>query len=232
MRLVYSAQAVCVALCTVAWSALLFATTYYHRSRLSPKTSKLALPLASLACSCAFVITAGLLVREYATPGTPLVSPFSGRWFSIGWNRSLVFMGVVCDSPVAYGLIINYQITRCIIGSLLSNAFLPYVVALQGTLLFQNEKDMHKLLFARACTDVYGFVSSLTDLILYVSQIDIFFISCIATIATNYVSTWLLLQSADSDARLLGRKELLSGLEKPQTQALYTAVGAPQRLRL
>jgi hypothetical protein len=232
MPVAYATQATCVAVVTVVWSACWLAGTYSLRRQLSPKSSKLALPLLSLLFSSLFILIATLLVRAYRTSGTPLVSPFSERWFSVGWNKSLVFMGVVCDSPVAYGLIINYQIARCIVGSLLANAFQPFLTTLQSKLTpREGLTDLRRLLLARACTDVYGFVSSLTDLILYVSQVDIFIISCVTTIVTNYGSTLLLLNDTDEDAHRQGEAELVSHLEKSQPQPLLSYGGA-LRLRL
>jgi len=193
------------------------ALLYNIRGRLAAVKDPLALPGLCLLFSGVFVVVAVTLVMIYSRPGVPLVTPFGSSWFSIGWSQSLNFMGVLIDSPVAYGLIINYQITRCILGSLLSNAFQPYVNALQSKLINREIKNPYRLLAARVFTDIYSFVSGLTDLILYVSQIDIFVLSGLSTILTNLASTYVLLVSVEQVANDHKEKDIADvsdGLER------------------
>jgi len=120
----------------------------------------------------------------------PLVTPFGRKWLSVGWSSHLAFMGVLVDSPVAYGLIINYQIARCVAGSLLAVSFQPHVAAVQSD---PREEMLPSLLVARGLVDVFTSLSSLTDLLLHVSQADIFLLSCAATAAADMIFTsWLL----------------------------------------
>jgi hypothetical protein len=216
----YAAQASGVALVTFAWAIVLVSAMWRFREKLAAVTDPLALPTLCLACSTVFLVVTATLVKSYGEPGVPLVNSFSNSWFNAGWKGNLVFMGVRIDSPVAYGLIINYQITRCVLGSLLSNAFQPYVSALQSKLLSEELKRKTPLLVARTFTDIYGFVSGLTDLILYVSQVDIFIVSGVATIITNYLCTWLLLETAGPKRYKKDAETLAKDMEKTHPQPL------------
>ena len=215
----HAGQAAAVAVVTVAYTTLLLRIMYLWRQDLAAITSPLALPTLCLLCSMCFICITVCLVLVYGDPDVPLVNSFSKNWFSGGWNKNLVFMGVRIDSPVAYGLILNYQITRCVLGSLLANAFQPYVTALQSKLLNSEVRNPHRLLAARAFTDIYGFVSGLTDLILYMSQMDIFLVSGAVTILVNYLSTLLLLGSSDGKTKK-SVEQLASDLEKTHPGAL------------
>lgn len=229
----HALQSFGVAVVTVVWTLTIYLVTYSYRNSLAAAQNAWALPVVSLVCTLFFLVVTSVLLYAipYQDPNVPLVSPFSHRWFSIGWNSSLVFMGVRIDSPVAYGLIVNYQITRCILGSLLSNAFMPYVAALQSKLLAKEMKpsEMRTLLFSRACTDFYGFVSGLTDLILYVSQVDIFIVSGVITILTNWLVTSMLLKSSNKS----DREEALNTLEeRPHTKPFLFGGSFPTSPRL
>ena len=219
----YGAQAGLVALVTVAWAVLVFALLAYHKEKLSPLHRLLFLPTLCFGYSVASIVAAAALATAYGRKDVPLVTPFGRTWFSIGWTNHLAFMGVLVDSPVAYGLIINYQVARCIAGSLLSNAFQPYVTALQSNLVAAKTSRLSKLLLARVLVDVFGFVSSLSDLVLYVSQVDIFLVSGVTTTLVNLACTYWLLEGVDKD------KKIEKDIERLHTEALFVG-GA--RLRL
>jgi hypothetical protein len=282
-----AAPAAGVAAVTAVWSVACFALIFYMRDKLGAKQGVLYLPTACVLFVGGFAATAGALVRVYRDPSAPLVSPFSARWFSAGWNSELVFLGVRIDNGLRYGLIINYQITRCILGSLLSNAFQPYVMTLLSQLIAPPKEgaaargavdarvaelaaveDQYQrleraddgsmapstslsprrrpvvvshLILARVFCDVTSFITYLTDLILYVSQVDIFLISAVSTILTNSFSTWLVLRDGGAAgegaperrraARVPERVRALEKLEEPRLQPLGFG-GARARLRL
>lgn len=208
----YSVEAGGVALVTYTYFAFLMWVMWFTRKKLAASDNALFLPGVCFVVGFFSLLTAYLLVKKHAQPGVPLVSAFSKTWWSFGWHTGeLVFMGVRIDSPVAYGLIVNYQITRCVLGSLLSNAFAPYLTTLQSNLVKGSEKGERgggragvlrllfnppfpiNLLLARLLADMYSFASGLTDLILYLSAFDIFLVSGVATMVTNWLVTWLLL---------------------------------------
>jgi hypothetical protein len=234
----HAAQAACVSLVSLVWTFGLLAAMYAWRDELAAVNHPLALPSLCLACTAVFLVITVVLVMRYGSPDVPLVTAFGLHWFTFGWTGELVFMGVRIDSPVSYGLILNYQIARCVLGSLLSNAFQPYVLALQSKLLSSEVKNPHRLLVARLFTDVYGFVSGLTDIILYMSQIDIFLVSGAVTMLTNYLCTLLLFVTVDKTTRrktVYKKKaeELAQDLESkthPQALLIGSAWGGPVRL--
>jgi len=219
----YVFEATLVAFISVLWAATLLFFTWFYREHLAAISSPLTLPsLSLLFVVVSLGITAGLVVT-YARPDAPLVSAFSKRWFSWGWNDNLYFMGVVLDSPVAYGLIVNYQILRCVLGSLLSNAFAPYIQALQSKVVSKSQGvHVNTLLVARLFTDVYGSIAGLTDLILYVSQVDIFCISVVMFAATNALCTWCVLESPQTVELV----DYFDDYKKPQTVTADDAVTA------
>jgi hypothetical protein len=223
-----------VAVATGTWFVACFALIFVTRNRLGAAQGVLYLPTVCLLFVAAFLSVAGALVMQYREVGVPLVSPFSTRWFSAGWNRNLVFMGVRIDTPLAYALILNYQVTRCILGALLSNAFQPYLQTLLSQLIDQaGNSSFTRLLLARAFCDVTGFVTSLTDLILYVSQVDIFVVSGVVTISTNWFSSWLVLRAAsthESKEKEWEAEEVVKDIEGSHARPLGFA--AARRLRL
>jgi hypothetical protein len=75
---------------------------------------------------------------------------------------------------------------------------------------------------ARLFTDVYGSVTGLTDLILYVSQVDVFFISVFMFAATNALCTWCVLESPQTVEVV----DYFDDNKKPQSTTAEDAVSA------
>lgn len=225
-RVNYAVQSAGVVLVTVVWFLWLMWLTYLFRKQLVAANNPIALPAMCFTVGLVSILIAWQLVRVYSDPDVPLVSAFGRTWWSFGWKTGeLVFMGCRIDSPVAYTLIMVYQVTRCVLGSLLSNAFFPYMSALQSELLHEKIVNKQPLLFARFLTDLYGSAASISDLILYVSSFDIFLVSSLTATVTNYIITFLLLNAeAKEDGTVHGEvvKRLVEAdLDKTKASALF-----------
>jgi hypothetical protein len=232
MTLSLAQEGVVVALATCVWTAVLFALTRRFSSYLIERKYAYVLPVFCFVWTVLFVISISVLIYVYRDKDAAFVSAFSSRWIGAGWSPELLFMGIRIDTWYAYMFIINYQITRCILGSLLANAFQPYVNMLQGKILSQalTQEEKITIVLARFCVDTFGFVSSLTDLILYIAQLDISLISFGVSALTNGIGTWIVLcddKKAKADTQVL--------YEETRTEPLFLTTREAQvgaRLRL
>ncbi len=209
----YGAQAAVVTVVTVVVFLLELRVINGIKTRLiresndkTPRSTQFAivhaLPFGCLAWTIFVALFAGVAVRvgggntrgpsSSATLGT-------SAWFNVGWSGSTTsFFGVSINTWYAYLLVINYQITRCILGSLLSNIFKPYIITLQSNLLQSSKLDMdiRWLLLAQACVTVFSSFSYLTDIFLYLSQVEVAIVSLAVTLLIDWQSTTALLIGA------------------------------------
>jgi len=179
-----------------------------------------ALPFGCLAWTIFVAVSAAVVVKVGGgnTRGSSTSATLgTSAWFNVGWAGSTTsFFGVSINTWYAYLLVINYQITRCILGSLLSNIFKPFIITLQSNLL-QSSKlgvDIRWLLLAQACVTVFSSFSYLTDIFLYLSQVEIAIVSLAVTLLIDWQSTTALL----SGVRGKGTGELFY---PPETETLF-----------
>jgi len=212
-----------VAAITLLWLAFLF-SVMRSRSKYLVRLDEYAwvLPTMCGVWTVIFVITISLLVTYKRDPDAAFVSAFSSRWVNVGWNDGLVFMGLHISNWYAYLLVLLYQTTRCILGSLLANAFQPYINVLQGSIGKESIKNKMPLILARFSVDLFSFVTSLTDLILYVAQLDISLISFFVTALTNAVSTYYVLKGSP-------KERFPNALGEPELQPLFMHSDAAAR---
>lgn len=121
----------------------------------------------------------------------------SHAWLNVGWERSsLNFFGIQVNSAWSYFLVINYQIARCILGSLLSNIFKPYILGLQGgsKLVFDRNQE-YWLLSSQAAVTVFSSFSYITDIFLFLSQVDMSVVSLAVTMFIDWHSTSAVIKS-------------------------------------
>jgi uncharacterized protein YqgC (DUF456 family) len=143
------------------------------------------------------------LARTTQRPVKGLLTTSS--WYSAGWGTGLNVFSVPVDTWFAYTLVVNYQIVRSVLGSLLTNFFRSWLlVTVQATnrskagarapgaqdaAAKQALPSVAMLVAAQASYDIFVFYSSLTDTFLLMSQADLTLVTLITTLLADSVST-------------------------------------------
>ena len=115
-----------------------------------------------------------------------------GGWFSAGWETGLNVLGVPIDTAFKYQMILLYQILRSIQGSLISNVFRPFLVAEVQSKANNKGVDRSKkgkIILAQSCVSMFGFMAGITDMFLFLAQIDLSATSLVIALITDAVCT-------------------------------------------
>lgn len=188
-----------VAGASLLWSALLFYAVFWRKNSLvvsqkSHPPPPVAVALFSGVWSLAVIVWV-LIWRTYSSK-TGELSIGTTNWFSFGWQTGLLFFGIPIDRWYTYLLIVWYQITRSVIGSLLSTVFSPYLVAVQNKSNPVRPQHRRLIKLAQLCKGGFGWVAAITDLFLYLSQVDIALISLAVGSAFDWESTEQIMAAA------------------------------------
>ena len=225
----YSVQAFLVFVCVFVWTVIVTSCFWAWRRRLITQHVPLFLPLVSFLFTAA---TIGLVLAwRYSVPHAESLSLTSNSWFAAGWNNGLSFFGIHINTWWGYAIIVNYQVTRTIIGSMLSNVFRPFITSqVQNRLLNKTIDDRltSSILFAQGAVTVFGFVTTLTDLFLYLSQVDLALISLFVTLISDAASTYGVLQASKGAPVDTVRDKLLENLESLEKAAKPLALRVEQ----
>ena len=112
----------------------------------------------------ALIFSAGTIIAFVVlNQGLPQAAA-SRSWFSSGWKqKGLYLFNIPINTWQSYTLLIVYQITRTILGALVSNIFRTYVsVNILGS-KNPNEKDRFFIMLGYAATTLFNYWTSVTD---------------------------------------------------------------------
>lgn len=118
-------------------------------------------------------------------------------WFVAGWERSAInIMGIEISTFWGYMIVTVYQISRCVIGSILANVFRPFLIGkIQNKSIVPHHDVQVQILFAQAACTVFVFVSSITDIFLFLSRCDMAMITLATTIVSDWFCTHLIMNT-------------------------------------
>jgi hypothetical protein len=138
---------------------------------------------------------------------TPNDTPAGGTdtWFTAGWGTGLSVLGVRINTWYKYLLIVLYQITRCVLGSLIANVFRPFLVAEVQSKALNKSLDRRKkpkILGAQFSTTVFAFLAMITDMFLYLKQMDMSLISLFTALSVDAICTNYVLDATAHDVKM------------------------------
>lgn len=208
---------------TLACTAAVFALIDYWRAWLLADRARICWVSIAWVSLCFGLIT-GLALTQ-SDPARGLLTTTS--WYSAGWQNGLSIFGIRINTWYAYTALVNYQIIRSILGSLISNFFRSYLlVKVQASGAGSspgNRPSAAKLVAAQAAYDIVVFYYSVSDTMLLLAAADMTLITLAATVMADSVSTlyfcWQpvdgeLVESAAKNAALATATEILPSRRK------------------
>jgi hypothetical protein len=181
------------------------------------------------------IVVIGTFVWRSFSAKSNSLSISSTNWFTAGWQHGLEFFGIPIDRWWKYSIILCYQTGRSILGSLLSNVFKPFLLSEVQNQLLNSNIDASlttRILLAQGFVTLFGYVSSLTDLFLFLAQLDMSVITVALTLTTDATSTYLILDRAQKPNTTKEKKRALKELGKTlverekDTESLVTRTSA------
>lgn len=178
----------------LAYVILLFGVIRRYASSLAHEKVPMTLPRVSLVWFLASMV-AFMVWNARSDPRPANVTARS--WFSGGWADNFYLFNIRIDTWWKYTVIVIYQMTRSVIGSLLSNIFKPFMVTEVQSKLLNNQTDIkcrNDILFSQFAVTLFTYFSNITDLFLYLAQIDVSLVSLGVTLLSDGGSTFLMLE--------------------------------------
>lgn len=187
-------EAVYVALICISWFSLLFWLSYRWGPLLAKQNPPFALPFIILGWTIVTIPSIVVWVQYKAVLGTVKTN---SSWFVVGWTHKLNFFNIYIESWWEYTLLLMYNIGRTVIGSLVSNVFRPLLVLQQSRLLTTeiSNGDAMAFVLGQAVVTVFAFFSSITDIFLALTQIDVTAVALIVTLIMDGFATHSILSS-------------------------------------
>lgn len=181
---------VCVAVCVGGFATFIyfgFNRWDFHKIVIGDRKVPIRLPLFSFFWT---LVTAMLFFLWRELDGSSNSSIVSHHYFSFGWNENLVLFGLRINTWWSYAVILNYQITRSVLNSLLNNIYLPW---LNKILLAPPTPDSRPLtewervltLVGQALTTTATWWGGVTNILTSVSQFDLAVVTLVAGIACD-----------------------------------------------
>lgn len=113
-----------------------------------------------------------------------------GAFFSVGWRSGLVAAGIPINKWWVYLIIILYQLTRAIFGSLSHNLFHHHYESYTNAPRSMEEGRRDRLLRGQALVNIFNWWSALTDILFSASQIDLAIATLVVTISADYAQVY------------------------------------------
>jgi hypothetical protein len=215
-----AAQICAVVFGTLAWVIILYGGVIRFKSRLiSPK---MPLRLAYISFYWTVLVVAGFVAWNRFQQSESTNALGSKSWFNVGYKFGLTIFSIPIDTWWKYFFVVQYQITRSVMGSLLANVFRPFMLAEVQSKMHNGGIDRREtipILFAQASVTIFGFVATITDLFLYLSQVDISVISLVITLISDATATRAVLEAGfRNDATKIAQRNTEGlGLQKTST---------------
>lgn len=116
-------------------------------------------------------------------PGT-LGSP-AHAFFSSGWLTGLAVFGIHINTWQLYAVVCIYQLTRAVLGSMVSNIFTPFYGDIINSTRRVPWSTMKNALAGNALTRVFFWWSMLTDVLISSAQLDLALFTLVATVCAD-----------------------------------------------
>ena len=188
----HSAQAVAVSVFAIAWTAACFATVHTLRAEIVMRP--LGITYVALAWTVIMIVFAACVSAVQSDPSGGLFT--TTTWFSAGWRAGLSVFGIKVNSWWRYCIVLAFQISRSILGSLLTNIFRPHLTVKVQTIgtgrKALTRSETNAVVAAQASWNIFGFVASLSDSFLMLSQIDLSIITLVVTMLADSQSTYFI----------------------------------------
>lgn len=129
-------------------------------------------------------------------------------WFVVGWVNKLNFFNIYIETWWQYTVVMMYNIGRTVIGSLVTNVFRPLLLLQQSRILTSDisQTDAFTFVFGQAVVTVFGFFSSITDIFLALTQVDVTMVALVVTLLMDGFATHSILS-----ARIRGGAKSITG---------------------
>jgi hypothetical protein len=115
----------------------------------------------------------------------PAPSP-ARNWFTSGWNNRDIFLfNIPIHDWSSYSLLMIYQITRTLLGSLVTNVFRTYVSV--NVLGHKDPREEHTfmIMLGFAFTDLFQYWTSVTDVFITLTQFPFTLVALVAQILAD-----------------------------------------------
>jgi hypothetical protein len=184
-----------------------------------------------------FCVSLALFIFWNSTSGTMPLNIPKRNWFSGGWAFNFYLFSIRIDTWWKYLIIVIYQVTRSVIGSLLSNIFKPFIMTEVQSKMLNSNTDIARrndILWAQFAVTLFSYFSTITDIFLHIAQIDVSLISLVVTLIADGGATFMLLEYGVIQQQTLNKL----GPEKEDTTSVQkcgrkdTSAFIMQRLKL
>lgn len=191
----YSGQVAIVTIVTIAYTAILLASV--HACRAILLRERLLIAYVSIAWVIAIVTATVVIVKNQRESSGGLWTTTS--WFDAGWDNGLSVFSIKVDTYWKYMLLVIYQVTRSVLGSLNVNLFRSYMmVEVQAAKCTKKETRVlgmpgtwfrPLLMGAQASYDIFSFYTSIFDSFTMLAQFDMTLIITVMSTAMDVIST-------------------------------------------
>lgn len=117
------------------------------------------------------------------TPGS--LGSSAHAFFSIGWRTGLAIFGISVDTWDLYTAVCVYQLTRAVLGSMINNIFVPFYSDTVNCKSSVSRRTERRALTGLALSRVFTWWSSLTDILISASQLDLALFTLLATVCAD-----------------------------------------------
>lgn len=171
--------------CVVGYIVLLLAVVHANKDRII--RSPLGIAYVALAWTLCVASAIALAPSQH---GGRKVAPhgFGEAWFALGWSEDFAFFNFRINTPEKYTAILLYQVTRSFLHSLINDVFKPYmVVRVQGehNVVRRRWNEVAMIIAAQSSVTVFGLFSEITDIYLFLKQIDFSLLTVLTLIVAD-----------------------------------------------
>ena len=126
------------------------------------------------------------------TPPAPYVVRIPGAlgnsahaFFSFGWHTGLAVFGITVDTWGLYAVVCVYQLTRAVLGSMVNNIFIPFYNDTVNSRTRPARNTIKNSLVGLGLVRVFMWWSTITDILISASQLDLALFTLVATVAAD-----------------------------------------------
>lgn len=106
-------------------------------------------------------------------------------FFAIGWRTGLAIFGITVETWGLYTAVCIYQLTRAVLGSMVNNIFVPFYNDTVNCKSSVSRRTERRALVGLALCRVFTWWSSLTDILISASQLDLALFTLLATVCAD-----------------------------------------------
>ena len=106
-------------------------------------------------------------------------------FFSTGWHTGLAVFGITVDTWEMYTVVCVYQLTRAVLGSMVNNIFTPFYADTVNSKIRPARKTIKNSLVGLGLVRVFMWWSTITDILISASQLDLALFTLVATVAAD-----------------------------------------------